>query len=655
MSNFSTASGPGPEPQPEYTHHRALQAAQKYQEAGRAVLPCLHADDPEDPKAPVGRLAPHGVHSASKDEKRVAAMWRSAPGASIGVAAGRASGIVALDVDIKSGEDGPASLEKLEREYGELPRTRTIRTPSGGGRLEFAYSGELPSSKGRLGPGIEVKADNTYFVAYPSPGYELLDDAPYAPLPEWISELAREPEEKSKPEVREPSSLDDRELLDSARRSEDFRRLYDEGDWSGFQSQSEADFSLVNLLISRAGNDREQVIRLFEASALYRRPPGKHWSYIGRTVDNALRSYRGSPSTGPDRETRKLLAEIESAYVWNMPWTGSKWKSPRSVVVSLIKLGREYGERIPAGLRVSISLRDLALAAGISLEATRNAVNRLRESGILRRDDRDRRGTESGALVLVAPPRQPGTLAPQLGATNQCGERTNLSRPARFTVPRLRWSAPKYEREGDVLVRYTLRRLGKSVEQFADTLEYHGGDADWADLAEAMGVSRVRDLRRGPGAKLASIGAVEDLGDRIRFTEDWLERVNERREADEEITAYRRDMKRYDRERTLHRVRYHAHTGLSHEEIAEKLGMGLDRVRLILKDADPTPATRSIEEARAVADVPDPALRGDELVHGDTGEVLDDPGYQDGWSEEDHLAGCCCPACYYEELRLEAS
>jgi putative DNA primase/helicase len=69
--------------------------------------------------------------------------------------------------------------------------------------------------------------------------------------------------------------MEDDALLDRARKARTgarFKKLFDEGDTSGFTSPSEADFTLLNMLIFWTAGDPERVVRLFETSALYRRP-----------------------------------------------------------------------------------------------------------------------------------------------------------------------------------------------------------------------------------------------------------------------------------------------------------------------------------------------------------------------------------------------
>ena len=58
-------------------------------------------------------LCTHGVHDASRDPERSKAMWAPCPEANISVATGRVSGLLGLDLDMKGGRDGLASLAAL--------------------------------------------------------------------------------------------------------------------------------------------------------------------------------------------------------------------------------------------------------------------------------------------------------------------------------------------------------------------------------------------------------------------------------------------------------------------------------------------------------------------------------------------------------------
>jgi putative DNA primase/helicase len=81
---------------------------------------------------------------------------------------------------------------------------------------------------------------------------------------------------KKLPRKAKPSgahSLEDAELLERARRARTgakFRRLFDRGDATGYPSESEADFALLNMLCFWTAGDAERMAQLFEGSALYR-------------------------------------------------------------------------------------------------------------------------------------------------------------------------------------------------------------------------------------------------------------------------------------------------------------------------------------------------------------------------------------------------
>jgi len=129
---------------------------------------------------------------------------------------------VALDIDPRNGGDG--SIDELELHYGPLPETVESRTGGGGRHLLFRNPG-VPLRKG-LGagfPGVDLKADGGYIVAPPSihptgaayawhldPG-----ETELANLPEWLLDLARQPELVS---PSGPPAVRPRKLLPCARR-----------------------------------------------------------------------------------------------------------------------------------------------------------------------------------------------------------------------------------------------------------------------------------------------------------------------------------------------------------------------------------------------------------------------------------------------------
>jgi hypothetical protein len=75
--------------------------------------------------------------------------------------------LLVLDVDADS--NGEQSLAGLEQIHGSLPDTVTALTGGGGKHLFFRHpGGEVRNSAGKLGEGLDIRADGGYIVAPPS-------------------------------------------------------------------------------------------------------------------------------------------------------------------------------------------------------------------------------------------------------------------------------------------------------------------------------------------------------------------------------------------------------------------------------------------------------------------------------------------------------
>ena len=134
-----------------------------------------------------------GVRDATTDRLTIEAWWHDHPEANIGVSCG-ASGIVALDVDLKTG--GPVSMATLVERFGALPETVEAETPSGGLHLLYAHPGAPVGNRVGMWPGVDVRADRGYIVVAPSvhpnglpyrwkAGHSPFERKP-APMPPWL-------------------------------------------------------------------------------------------------------------------------------------------------------------------------------------------------------------------------------------------------------------------------------------------------------------------------------------------------------------------------------------------------------------------------------------------------------------------------------------
>ena len=127
------------------------------------------------------------------------------------------------------------------------------------------------------------------------------------------------------------------------------------------------------------------------------------------------------------------------------------------------------------------------------------------------------------------------------------------SRPA-FTPKRGTVSGTRRVRESKASEpQGRVERLGKVRGAILDVLDAAGGGATLQELADALHRKRARDLRRRnlPWLEEAGILAVE--GDIVTLTEDWLERLEDAREAGGELEAEELARKRHrDRSRAFH-------------------------------------------------------------------------------------------------------
>jgi hypothetical protein len=101
--------------------------------------------------------------------------------------------------------------------------------------------------------------------------------------------------------------------------------------------------------------------------------------------------------------------------------------------------------------------------------------------------------------------------------------------------------------------RARLERLGKVRGAILDVLDAAGGSATLQEIAEALHRKRARDLRRRNLPWLEESGILSVEGNTVALAEDWLERLEDAREAGGELEAEELARKRYrDKSRAFH-------------------------------------------------------------------------------------------------------
>ncbi|MDX2091220.1 MAG: bifunctional DNA primase/polymerase [Kofleriaceae bacterium] len=138
----------------------------------------------------------HAEHASREPE--LLADWFEAADVAIAMPTGAASGVVVIDADAK--HDGERVLAELELRYGALPRTKVVRTQSGGIHVYLRHPGAGIRVKSCVGGdstpwperGVDVRGDGGIVLLPPSNGYawEVDEGAGFEPMPVgWVDVL----------------------------------------------------------------------------------------------------------------------------------------------------------------------------------------------------------------------------------------------------------------------------------------------------------------------------------------------------------------------------------------------------------------------------------------------------------------------------------
>ena len=165
-------------------------------------------------------------------------------------------------------------------------------TSVSGKGIHFLCKGKLPENarKRRDEYGLEMY-DTLRFVCIT--GNVLGEKKGLADLSEKIGDInvryMGKPE-KIKPAIRKKATETDDVLIErisKSRQGDKFQKLY-KGDWSGYESQSSADYAFVRMLTIWT-QDESQIDSIFRSSGLYRQKWDNHGGYYGkRTIQRAL-------------------------------------------------------------------------------------------------------------------------------------------------------------------------------------------------------------------------------------------------------------------------------------------------------------------------------------------------------------------------------
>lgn len=182
--------------------HTIKLAARTYSERGLRVIPLWGVTETGDCRCSKGAACrsqgKHPVWNEWQSQPRIAEDridQNFSAGRNVGVATGKDSGIFVLDIDPDNG--GFESAKALADKHGSFANsTMRIKTGSGGYHLYFKLPPfELRNSAGKVGKGIDIRAEGGQVVAPPSisskGAYTLDNDAEIAFAPDWLLEILR--------------------------------------------------------------------------------------------------------------------------------------------------------------------------------------------------------------------------------------------------------------------------------------------------------------------------------------------------------------------------------------------------------------------------------------------------------------------------------
>ena len=131
----------------------------------------------------------------------------------VGMPTGDATDIFVLDVDEHGKVSGNKSLADLEAKHDNLPSTLEVQTPSGGRHLYFKNVSGLKNSAGKVGAGLDIRANGGYIIA---PGSINSEGKAYrwvnnrlkpAIAPDWLISLATSKKKKANNQGPDPYAI----------------------------------------------------------------------------------------------------------------------------------------------------------------------------------------------------------------------------------------------------------------------------------------------------------------------------------------------------------------------------------------------------------------------------------------------------------------
>jgi putative DNA primase/helicase len=166
---------------------KLLAAALSYAQQGLRVFPIT-------PNEAFPPLITEWQHKATCDLKQIKKWWATWPEANVAIATGMESGVIVVDVDMKNGKNGKATLSALVKQHENFA-TRMAGSPTGGEHYHFKSPGYKIGNRAGFAHGIDFRGDGGYIVVAPSRRsegvYAWTNDSDIAPCPAWLLDLIK--------------------------------------------------------------------------------------------------------------------------------------------------------------------------------------------------------------------------------------------------------------------------------------------------------------------------------------------------------------------------------------------------------------------------------------------------------------------------------
>ena len=233
----------------------------------------------------------------------------------IGFVFNKESGIVFIDIDHCINEEG----KNDDRANDILPKfdgkTFAEYSQSGTG-VHIFVKGTIPRSFKNDKQNVEMYSEKRFCAMTGNAIYKTDVTASQTAL-DYVFEEYRTPERNtdSHSYTRIPITASGRDIITKARENEttgrEFSRLFDSGDWTGFESQSNADFRLCCMLAFWCDRDFATIDSLFRQSALCREKWIKREDYRKSTIERACGGCEESYSEYITRKRREEVTDSE--------------------------------------------------------------------------------------------------------------------------------------------------------------------------------------------------------------------------------------------------------------------------------------------------------------------------------------------------------